>query len=53
MVNPSLIHSNKLMDKISFIFVKMLQALFRDFRARVLNSAAHFFIAENETEESQ
>jgi len=33
MVNPSLIHSNKLMHKISFIFVKMLQALFRDFHA--------------------
>ena len=35
MVNPSLIHSNKSMHKISLIFVKMLQALFRDFYASV------------------
>jgi len=34
MVNPSLIYSNKSMHKISIIFVKMLQALFRDFHAR-------------------
>ena len=33
MVNPGLIHSNKSMHKISFIFVKMFQALFRDFHA--------------------
>jgi hypothetical protein len=33
MVNPSLIHSNKSTHKISFIFVKTLQALFRDFHA--------------------
>jgi len=33
MVNPSHNHSNKSMHKISFIFVKMLQALFRDFHA--------------------
>jgi len=32
-VNPSLIHSNKSTHKISFIFVKTLQALFRDFHA--------------------
>jgi len=31
MVNPSLIHSNKLTYKISFIFVKTLLGLFRDF----------------------
>jgi len=31
MVNPSLIHSNKSTHEISFIFVKTLQALFRDF----------------------
>jgi len=31
MVNPSLVHSNKSTHKISFIFVKTLQALFRDF----------------------
>jgi len=33
MVNPVLIHSNKSTHKISFIFVKMLQALFRDCHA--------------------
>ena len=33
MVNPSLAHSNKSTHKISLIFVKMLQALFRDFYA--------------------
>jgi len=33
MVNPSLIHSNQSMHKMSFIFVKTLQALFRDFHA--------------------
>jgi len=33
MVNPSLIHSNRSMHKISFIFVEKLQALYRDFHA--------------------
>ena len=35
MVNPGLIHNNKSTHKISFIFVKMLQALFRNFHASV------------------
>ena len=33
MVNPSLTHGKKSTHEISFIFVKMLQALFRDFHA--------------------
>jgi hypothetical protein len=43
MVNPSLIHSNKSMYKVSFIFVKTIQALFRDFHASMVLICCDFW----------